>query len=1387
MKRLEFNPADFNQVVIGALDEVFGALESERFLSGGIAGVHHALGCHVEQIRHIRGAARSADMPGLQWVCSLIERNLIAFYNQNRLLTPEEHTVLGEWPELLASYSLNQSDYKIESLLNYVAVPTWPAPLQDSYREELRRLLSSDPIGRDPNSSECARLSLVPYPACDENDVSTERSLLKQPSFEQSLPEAQCRMADPIESGDELKVDMAIEASSTKQEAADPCITLYDALDALIATMSVEDAFGSSETGDATVLNQYAENLDALSSCAVETGVAELATACTVFAQRIRELATQGRCITEEERARLDRFPMMAMSCIADPANVEAGDALMELVLESAMATNGDIPCVADLSAPDDVSIEPIGSSSAEIISGDNPEAEFVNEVDVEVEVEVNAEAGIEVNAEAEVDVEIALDAELELQVKVDVTHIDVIHETQEISSDMLSLLAKELWMMNEPLAKDLAVATDFDSAAEIRSEGLINYVDTLVRISATAESVGLPTLSGILNCLIQQMGTLVDGLTADHGQLLEQLPQKLASYLSCPTNEEYCLALVALLAHTTWASPLDADAAQGWAMALANVVMIAESEIANERISTASAEDVSIELPHDINMELLEGLLQELPIQVQSFTAAIERFAAGNGTMTDVNQAKRAAHTLKGAANTVGVAGIANLTHHLEDLLIGISNENTLPDKALTILLTEAGDCLEAMSEAVMESGPTPIQAQELMQKVLDYANHVEHTPSTGGVTLAQNTDAMLQDTQDAEKNSEKNIEQGTDQDTEHAVADLPDSAAPAAGQMLRVPALVVDELLRLAGENVISNAQIQERLRQTQKQSKSIQKQDSLFQKLIADLENLVDVRGIAAPRRAADQEGDFDPLEFERYSELHTITSQLIEATTDAREMSGQIDEQLHALGELLEVQRRLQMENQHAVIRTRLVPVSTIISRLQRSVRQTCRLLGKQVDLKIIGEATSIDSNMLHDLTDPLMHVLRNAVDHGIESPAARLASNKSAVAQIELSFAREGNSIVVRCKDDGTGLDYAAIRRTAQQRNMIAADRILSDEELGRLILIPGFSTRDETTQVSGRGIGMDAVHTSILEMKGSLSLRSSPGGLTVELRLPATLLSEHTLMTKISGKLLAISSRRILDIHYITRDQIDSIGDEQVYRVGDAVHRLLKLETLLDLPSNPNEATQAGFPVLLTDTDSGVPCAILVHELVDGREVVVKKLGRYVPKIQGTIGAVILGDGSVAPVIDLPELLRASSPQHHAFGLSSTFIPATERPVASVMRTALVIDDSLTARRVTARIMKDAGYAVQTAIDGLEAVALLEKLVPDVILVDMEMPRMNGLELTAHVRGSAATKKVPVIMITSRSTEKHRKQGSAAGVDAYLVKPFSEDTLLEHVNRLVTT
>ncbi|MDH3644261.1 MAG: response regulator, partial [Gammaproteobacteria bacterium] len=780
-----------------------------------------------------------------------------------------------------------------------------------------------------------------------------------------------------------------------------------------------------------------------------------------------------------------------------------------------------------------------------------------------------------------------------------------------------------------------------------------------------------------------------------------------------------------------------------------------------------AQLEDISLTLPEDVNPELLDSLLQELPQQAADFSAAIQHLSSGEGALDDVESAQRLAHTLKGAANTVGVPGVAHLTHHLEDILLALAKHGTLPTPVLNQTLTRAADCLEAMSETLAGMGESPPEAETLgvLQEVLDWANLIDHE----GIPR----DDVRPDTRDALP--------GLTERTEPLPEAAPSQQATTSGPGARMAAELVDELLRLAGEAMILNGRLHDRLERTEQQMRSVHTQNAVLHQLVLELEQLIDIRGVTSSVLQRTVEGEFDPLEMEQYNELHTVSRRLLEVVTDAREMDQEVADSLVTLNDLLTDQRRVQQENEETVMRTRMAPVNTITPRLQRGVRQAGRLTGKEVELVLSGGETLMDNTVLNNMIDPLMHLLRNAVDHGIERPEERELIDKPRAGAIALDFVREGNTIVVRCRDDGAGLNYATIRHTALECGLIRENQTLSEEELGRLILQPGFSTRSQTTQVSGRGIGMDAVYNRVQELKGSLHVASEANkGCLIELRLPVSLMSTHGLLVRSGKQVFAVSDRGVEQILYPGSGELGQIGNKTTYRMGEEVFETTTLEAVLNLAPDQRHEQQASRPALLVREESGRNRIVFVQEVIDSLALVVKNLGRYVPVIKGIVGATILGDGSVTPVLDLPDLLL--SPTRAYAGLMSQ--EETVSAIESTAPTALVVDDSLSARRALAEFVRDLGFEVHTAGDGLEAVSILEHKLPDLLLVDLEMPRMNGLELTAHVRSRNATMHLPVIMITSRATEKHRRSAEQAGVDVYLIKPFAEDELAQHIQQL---
>ena len=912
-------------------------------------------------------------------------------------------------------------------------------------------------------------------------------------------------------------------------------------------------------------------------------------------------------------------------------------------------------------------------------------------------------------------------------------------------------------------------------------------HAETLERLGEAVASIGLTGLYEVCVLLQINLMELAEShilLDAEHHQRLTAWPDHVLSYLRSLHDPSTGAALVAYLQDCRWPQPLGVDDEPGLLERLTMAeLLMPEMPEQDARLRQAQPEDVALTLPEDVNPELLDGLLLELPGLAADFSASVQRLALGVGHLDDMKAAQRIAHTLKGAGNTVGVRGVATLTHAIEDILAVLSRHETLPNRALAELLLNAADCLEAMSEALLGGTAPPAQALEVLQAVLNWADRLEQEgpppeealPATATASTAwQPVSAPVAAWPEmamAESLPEANAP------TE--IAESPTAAVPEA--TLRIPAHLVDELLRLMGETLILTGQFQEQFQKTVTRNRALTEQNRRLQYLTAELEQLVDIRNVGSPMASTQRPGHFDPLELEQYNELNTVTHRLLEAVADSRELGDALGESLTTMDAMLTVQHRLQRNSQNVVLRTRMVPVQTIVPRLQRAVRQTCRLVDKTVELVVRGAETLIDGNVLNEFVDPLMHILRNAIDHGIESAEQRQQSGKPQQGRITLEITRAGNSIVLRCQDDGAGLNLPIIRQIATTRGLIAPDKPLNDEELTRLILLPGFSTRDVTTQTSGRGIGMDVVYSRLLAMKGSLRIHSQSGrGCLMELRLPVTLIATHGLLAHIRDQVLAISSRGIEQIVHPGLGVIRHLGATPIFQLGDDLYEFISLAERLQLPPERRAPARVTPAVLLVREDSGSLRAVAVENITDSRELVVKPLGPYISPLQGIIGAAILGDGSIAPVLDLPDLLRmpALGRALPAATMLAT-APAQERPFV------LAVDDSLSARRALLQLIKDMGFEARAAHDGLEAIEIINGKRPSLVLTDLEMPQMNGMELTAHLRANQATRDLPVIMITSRSTDKHRREAENAGVNLYVTKPFQEEELLGHIHRLL--
>jgi chemotaxis protein histidine kinase CheA/ActR/RegA family two-component response regulator len=825
-----------------------------------------------------------------------------------------------------------------------------------------------------------------------------------------------------------------------------------------------------------------------------------------------------------------------------------------------------------------------------------------------------------------------------------------------------------------------------------------------------------------------------------------------------------------------------------------------------------AQPEDVVLDIPMDVNRALVEAFLAEAPLLAGAYTSLIENVIRGGAGPDSLNEARRHVHSIKGAANTIGVRGVVQVAHHLEDLLEYLGQRSITPQGALAKLLMDAADCLEMMLESLTDNEAPPAQAQSVLQRLLDIANAIDRgevVEAAVDESMEGRDSAAPRDAMDGEGSATPGAVAGAiaednalelswpAADAAPLAAAAPSGMKPQApagrasveiARAIRVAATTIDEMLRLSSEMTIGRSHIQERLHRAFSLTAELREHHGLLQSRATDLDRLVTVQGVAAgqKRGEAGVTGIFDALEMDQYSELHGAVHGFVETAADVQTLGTRVLDALAAIETAVTQQGLVNTELHEQIMRARMVPAASIEPRLARTVRQACDATGKRARLDFQGGDVMLDDHVVNDLINPLAHLLRNAVGHGLETPQDRVTLGKPEDGTLRLAFVREGNHIVIRCEDDGAGLDLHRIHGLAVQRGLIAEDADLSEAEIARLILLPGFSTSDSVSEISGRGVGMDIVHTGIRKLKGSLDIQTFAGkGCRFILRLPLTLGSAHCLLVRSAGDLVAIPTDTLDRVVYSGARNVERLGTHWVFREERESCDVHDLAELLDHTAGRTLGEPDDTRPVVVVKDADGTQAVVVDALLSGRDLVIKHLGRYLAGARGVVGASLLGDGRVLPVLDMQELLRlrrgGASIARPQFARAQPM--ATARPT---LTNILVVDDSLSVRQALTQLLEDDGYQVTTAKDGIEALECFAREMPAAVLVDLEMPRMNGLELTQRLRGNDATRHLPVIMVTSRTSDKHRTQAQLAGVDVYLTKPYREGDLLARLRSMLS-
>ncbi|MBL3556077.1 MULTISPECIES: Hpt domain-containing protein [Marinobacter] len=784
---------------------------------------------------------------------------------------------------------------------------------------------------------------------------------------------------------------------------------------------------------------------------------------------------------------------------------------------------------------------------------------------------------------------------------------------------------------------------------------------------------------------------------------------------------------------------------------------------------SAAAAEAASEE--EAVDAEVLEIFLEEAGEILDQLEQLLDDWRKDPANHHFNQEAQRALHTLKGGARLSQLGELGDKAHGLETRLIDLGG-NT-PGEEAWLAITEDHDAIVSL--------------------IADIRKRFE---STGAVPEPAKPQAEEDEAPEApEPVAEKPVE------PEKPVAPAPKpnkgpSKAPAkAGaaqrapqETIRVSAPLLDELVNLAGETSITRGRLEQ---QTSDFSHNLDEMAATIERLREQLRRMeieteTQILFRAEKEHGPDYGDDFDPLEMDRYSAIQQLSRALTESSSDLADLRETLSDRVRDTETLLVQQSRINTELQEGLMKTRMIPFSSMVPRLRRIVRQISGELSKKVEFDVRNPEGEMDRNILERMIAPLEHMLRNALDHGIETPADRKKAGKPETGEVTLSLTREGGDVVLRMIDDGAGIPAQVIRDKAIRQGMMSADEDLSEREVLQFILQPGFSTAQQVTQISGRGVGMDVVASEIKQLGGSLDIDSTVGkGTVFTVRLPFTVSVNRALMVSTGEDFYAIPLNTIEGIVRVSTYELEEYykPEAPLYEYAGQQYRLQYLGSLLNSDHHPKLQGQAlPLPVILV-RGAEQPMALQVDSLMGSREIVVKSLGPQFSTVRGVSGATILGDGNVVVILDLPAMIRSDilSERQRIANLEKAK-EASRRVEQSTV--VMVVDDSVTVRKVTSRLLERNGMEVITAKDGLDAVAQLQDHKPDIILLDIEMPRMDGFEVASFVRHDENLKETPICMITSRTGEKHRERALAIGVNEYLGKPFQETELLDTIARL---
>jgi chemosensory pili system protein ChpA (sensor histidine kinase/response regulator) len=863
------------------------------------------------------------------------------------------------------------------------------------------------------------------------------------------------------------------------------------------------------------------------------------------------------------------------------------------------------------------------------------------------------------------------------------------------------------------------------------------------------------------------------------------------------------------------------------------------------EDVSTAdvASDEPAVEIAGapEFDAEIAAIFLEEAAEILEASDAALASLGANNRDAAPLAELQRHLHTLKGGARMAGIVAMGDFSHELESLLIRINQGGMgLDDSAYSLLQASiddlhrmreevpggsvappAGELLGRLAGVVEATMVTPALSPDEVEPVAESGQPLTteteepdisvETPSDADEITASEGAGVLpaDDVAEVEFSDEELLEEGlsgtfsvpepeglgelarelTSESPSQEPTPLPDELAPPLPtpeitprkELARVESSMLENLLNAAGEISIFHSRLNQQMSSIQFNLDELGQTVRRFQQQLRQLEMETEAQILFKHQGdASSDDKHFDPLELDRYSKIQQLSRGLTETASDVSSIKDLLQNIASDTESILSQQARTTSEMQDSLMRTRMVSFEQHIPRLSRLVRQQAVESSKQVNLKVEGSSGELDRQVMEKLLPPLEHMLRNAIIHGIETPEVRAAAGKPADAVITIRIGREGSQVLIDVADDGAGINTDAVRAKAIEQGLIKSDQQLTDEEVMQLILESGLTTAEKLTQSAGRGIGMDVVVSEIAKLGGMLAIESEPGkGCTFTVRLPYTLAITQAFIVKSGGETFALPLPTVEGVVRISRQEFEDrmAEDDPSIEHDGRIYHLRHMGLYLGL--GPARLDPDDSQVSLILVEAGVNSTALISDVrADSREIVVKPIGPQLATIRGLAGATILGDGRIVIILDAGALVRSA--------LSDVIL---EKPVRieeeDLPPLALVVDDSITMRRVTQRLLERNNMRVITAKDGIEAVEVLQDHLPDIIFLDVEMPRMDGYEFAAHVRNTPRTAELPIIMVTSRVGEKHRARAIELGVNDYLGKPYQEHELLDAMRNIL--